>query len=446
MNREELARTLPSAVLVAAVLSAVAPPGEAGGSPPEDARLTVPFLLDCGPSGRERDDEDEWRERRRRTAGIRTLRDRRYSRRSGYGHEGGEGFRQWFAGVSGIWGRVEPDLYASGRHAPESYLFDLPAGDYVVALGFCELEEHRAGRRVFDIVLQGDEVARGFDIFAAGGYSQAIHRVFPARVRQGERLTVVLRRAPESARAPQLNTIRVHPLRETGEPPPPPEDLRGVGSYSMNVLFWSHPEDERVAGYVVERRAPGEEEFSRATREPVPGARWMDDRLSPGKAYRYRVASVDFRGRRSAFSREVELRPRDPGDSPLPVYSLRVAEDDLNAVLEDVREDRVVAAKLEVEGKKHTVLFRVRGASTRNAAKLSYRLEFIGRRPPPGRRVIYLKGEPSDHTLQQEKLTCDLFTALGLPVSSARYVNLFLNGRYRGLYLDIDRIDTGFVR
>ena len=68
-------------------------------------------------------------------------------------------------------------------------------------------------------------------------------------------------------------------------------------------------------------------------------------------------------------------------------------------------------------------------------------MTFVEATPFGERRVIYLKAEPSDYTLQQTKLTCDVFAALGAAAGSASYVTLLVNGRYQGVYLDVERID-----
>ena len=56
---------------------------------------------------------------------------------------------------------------------------DKPA-DYTVRLYFAELEDTRAGSRVFDIKLQGKTVLAGFDLpKEAGGPHRAVIREFP---------------------------------------------------------------------------------------------------------------------------------------------------------------------------------------------------------------------------------------------------------------------------
>ena len=51
---------------------------------------------------------------------------------------------------------------------------------------------------------------------------------------------------------------------------------------------------------------------------------------------------------------------------------------------------------------------RLRGASTRHALKKSFRVSFP-ETSPMADSVVYFKAEPMDHTLQQEKLSHDVF-------------------------------------
>ena len=134
--------------------------------------------------------------------------------------------------------------------------------------------------------------------------------------------------------------------------------------------------------------------------------------------------------------RGVQRRKRDvdfrPTDSALPAYQLQVPEREFSRMTRSVNEEIHVRGELQLGAKTFPVELRLRGASTRHAVKKSYRLRFL-EDTPLSRQVTYLKAEPMDHTMQQEKLSCDLFEAAGLPVSNCRYINLFVNGSYEGV-------------
>lgn len=360
------------------------------------------------------------------------------------------------AAAAGIWGSFEPDLCARYRIDPGCYRFRLPRGSYLVSLGFCELEEHLPGRRVFEVALQGRAARESVDPFALAGFAQAFRLRFSAMVEEDGSLVVELRRREGSKRPPALSALWIHELPPDREPEPP-ASFRGAGSYGLNALFWDPgPDEAEIAGFVIERRGHGETEerpsrplgeeaFRALAADPVPAGRWLDENLRAGKTYEYRIAGVSASGRRGRWSPVVALKPRLPADSALPVYSLDVPKQDLERLLEDVGKDVRVSAVLSILDRKFSVRLRLQGASTRQAAKLGYRIQLKEDDSLEGRRAFYLKAEPWDFTLQQEKLSCDFFAALGLPASRARHVNLFLNGRYQGVYLDLDPVDPSLL-
>ncbi len=88
---------------------------------------------------------------------------------------------------------------------------------YTVRLDFCEPIHETAGKRRFDIKLQGDVVAEKFDIFqAAGGKNAAVVKEF-RDIEVGENLTIEFVPSSESANpteAPLVNGIEI--LRQAG--------------------------------------------------------------------------------------------------------------------------------------------------------------------------------------------------------------------------------------
>jgi len=143
--------------------------------------------------------------------------------------------------------------------------------------------------------------------------------------------------------------------------------------------------------------------------------------------------------------RRTDATSRVPTQSTLPVYEISLPEEGVRRMLAEVTEEITVRGELGFDGDLYPVEVRLRGASTRHAAKKSYRVRFLEGSPLP-RKVTYFKAEPMDHTMQQEKLSCDVFRAAGARVSDADYISLFLNGRYEGVYLDIEPIRSPFKK
>lgn len=404
---------------------------------------TPPFVLDCGP----KTDEDRFTlaeaHEQRAISGQRLLRLPDVPLASErFGHRGGEGYRHWHGGcrpsMGGDW---EIDLFSSGRVDPRSYSFTLSPGEYQIGIGICEGHVHAAGQRIFDVVVNNKVIASDVDPISLAGYKEPM--LLTARVRHtGDSLSVSFR--AKTDRRPIVSAIWIHPIHadDQSEFIVSPSNVRCVGSYRANLLSWRRPMDLRIRGFLVRRRTPREEDFEIITPNLVHAHRWADRDVIAGRTYDYQVGSCDEFGKVS-WSRTVTGRPRSPEDSTLPVYAIELPAQARRRLLMEVHEEQTERGTFRLHDQSYPIEIRIRGASTRHAAKKSYRIRFTGE-CPFRRKVTYLKAEPMDHTMQQEKLSCDLFRAAGVHCSEAAYVNLFLNGQYEGVYLDIEPIRSPF--
>jgi beta-galactosidase len=81
---------------------------------------------------------------------------------------------------------ADPLLYSSLREGSFAYRIPVPAGRYRIVARFIEPTETAAGGRVFDVKINGNVVARDFDVFAAaGGKLRGIERVFEGAATNG---------------------------------------------------------------------------------------------------------------------------------------------------------------------------------------------------------------------------------------------------------------------
>lgn len=103
------------------------------------------------------------------------------------------------------------------------------------------------------------------------------------------------------------------------------------------------------------------------------------------------------------------------------------------------------AAEATYGGVRRPVLVRLRGGSSRSYPKKSWHVETTGVDRIDGRRKLNLVAEMADRTVLVEKLALDLLLAMGAPAPRTRWIRLLLNGRYEGLYLDIEAVNRDFV-
>lgn len=108
-----------------------------------------------------------------------------------------------------IAGTTDDKLYQSARTGAASYRFDgLPAGVYTVELDFAEIKNQAAGRRVFDVSINGQVVLPGYDIAAAVGMLTADRRTFQVAINEGGQIDVSFG-ARAKKQPPTVSGVRV---------------------------------------------------------------------------------------------------------------------------------------------------------------------------------------------------------------------------------------------
>lgn len=92
---------------------------------------------------------------------------------------------------------------------------------------------------------------------------------------------------------------------------------------------------------------------------------------------------------------------------------------------------------------------RLRGNTSRFSAKKSFKVDF--NHFVPGRKFhnlekMNLNGEHNDPSIVRSKLCWDLFQQLRLPAARANHVQLYINNRYFGVYINVEHVDDEFVQ
>lgn len=127
-------------------------------------------------------------------------------------------------------------------------------------------------------------------------------------------------------------------------------------------------------------------------------------------------------------------------------YRLELAPEVLEALDRNPRSDEERPARFIARGGTWDVLVRYRGNSSRGWPKKSWRVEFPEGTLFDGRRKLNLLAQWKDHTMLVEKMGYDLLAAMHVPAPRAKFVRLTVNGQYRGVFLDLERVDKDFVR
>ncbi|WP_144555553.1 CotH kinase family protein [Bacillus sp. X1(2014)] len=130
----------------------------------------------------------------------------------------------------------------------------------------------------------------------------------------------------------------------------------------------------------------------------------------------------------------------------LPVYSLFIRRWDLRELNYKLRPfDDPVPAKLFIEDMNFDISTKFRGNYTRKLRKRSYFIKLKRLQTFNGAREFHLNAEYKDPSSIRNKLSLDLFQSFGVLSPDSQHVQLFLNGNYEGVYLQLESVDDLFL-
>ncbi|RCL77259.1 MAG: hypothetical protein DBW72_00100 [Flavobacteriales bacterium] len=93
--------------------------------------------------------------------------------------------------------------------------------------------------------------------------------------------------------------------------------------------------------------------------------------------------------------------------------------------------------------------FRLRGNTSRNAEKKSFKVAFnafVQGQKWNGLEKMNLNGEHNDVSIMRSRLSNQILASADLPCSRTSYVKLFINEEYKGLYINVEHIDDEFLQ
>ncbi|MCY1019741.1 CotH kinase family protein [Pyxidicoccus sp. MSG2] len=130
----------------------------------------------------------------------------------------------------------------------------------------------------------------------------------------------------------------------------------------------------------------------------------------------------------------------------IPEYRLTVAPEHLQALNDNIENrDYEVPASFAADGRTYAVDLSYRGRSTRYEVKKPWQVHFDKADRFQGVKRIELLAAYKDGGYLTEKLWYDTAASVGLEVPRVRYVHLYLNGRYEGVYVEVESITKDFL-
>lgn len=128
----------------------------------------------------------------------------------------------------------------------------------------------------------------------------------------------------------------------------------------------------------------------------------------------------------------------------LPSYSMFVNPNDLKELRNDIWCEDPVKAKLKMDGKQHTVKLLYRGSHIRKFKKKSYQIVFS--QVFDGVKELHFNAEYMDKSLMRNKLSLDFFSSIGTLSPASRHIELNVNGKHQGVYLQLESVDKYFLK
>ena len=127
-------------------------------------------------------------------------------------------------------------------------------------------------------------------------------------------------------------------------------------------------------------------------------------------------------------------------------YYITCDQEDFDFIIANPFEDIYIDCTFEYNDSIWTgTRIRIRGESSREYPKKSFKVNFDADQRFFGRDKVNLASEWTDPSFCREYLSYDLFQRAGLTASQTWFARLYVNGAYMGLYLDVEQVDEIFL-
>jgi hypothetical protein len=143
--------------------------------------------------------------------------------------------------TSGVSNPAPQAVYQTERYGNFTYTVPnlTPGGSYSVRLDFAEIYWNAAGKRLFNVSINGQQVLTNFDIFAtAGGMDKAIAEQFTAKADASGRITIVFTTVRDNAKVSGIEIIPVSGASAVASKPAPASPV--TSPIMTSFLGWQY--------------------------------------------------------------------------------------------------------------------------------------------------------------------------------------------------------------
>jgi len=143
----------------------------------------------------------------------------------------------------------------------------------------------------------------------------------------------------------------------------------------------------------------------------------------------------------SLASKTIDTQIAAAAEDSLPVYELQMARKDVAALERSADSNQTYPAKFSAEGKSYDVKVRYRGQWARSWPKKPLKILFEKDSPFLGQHCLNLNSAWRDPSFIREHLAYEIYARCGVSAPKSRMVRLDLNGKFRGLYVEVEQPD-----
>ncbi|MFF2090974.1 CotH kinase family protein [Paenibacillus sp. NPDC058174] len=124
----------------------------------------------------------------------------------------------------------------------------------------------------------------------------------------------------------------------------------------------------------------------------------------------------------------------------LPVRKITIDFDDWNDLLETAKRERYKTVDIIMNGKQYKAQFGFRGGHTLHYSKKSYEVII------EGGPTLHWNAEFDDPSLIRNALSFHFFNEIGVPSPLTQHIEVEINDRPQGVYLEIESVDATFFK
>lgn len=140
-------------------------------------------------------------------------------------------------------------------------------------------------------------------------------------------------------------------------------------------------------------------------------------------------------------------------DSLIPRIDVLIDDDSLDVMYDDLYTDHEYPATFifnngTVSDTLENTGIRIRGNTSQTSQKKSFKIdfnEFVPGRKFYGLEKLHLNGEHNDPCITRSRLYWDILESIHVPGSRANHVDLYINGIFFGLYVNVEVVDENFL-